>query len=225
MISKIKLIDNLTDVIDRANEVDVINKKDKQTKAAIRAITDFLNANDDKQYITAPQLGFQLRIFGIKFKDCIKIFCNPAIMHFDLKNMRFVREKCDGIDGEYFVPRSSQIDVGYQAPSGQVESNKFATPLAEIIQQCVQLLDGILISDIGLIVLPEFEEASEDEKKELFKAFIDDLKNKTVELNKEINDDKFLSDTANAINFLTNVELGRVKLEPFENTPKEESTN
>ena len=74
-------------------------------------------------------------------------------------------------------------------------------------------LDGALISDIGLEITEEYEKASEEEKSELIKAYLESLDLKAKELNKEIEEDKDLKQINDAIKFTEGLVKGEVEVE------------
>ena len=79
---------------------------------------------------------------------------------------------------------------------------------AIVFQHSVDHLDGLLLSDVGLEITEEFDKASEDERVELIKMYIDSLDIKRKELEKEIEEDPDLKQISDAINFLESVQKG-----------------
>ena len=192
-------------------------------KRVVADLKSTLKANTDVPALAAPQLGSTLRIFCIKFNDGkIVEFVNPMITKSE--GLHLTREKCKSIPGaEYIVPRNDRIIAVYQTTEGKVTSNKFEGAVAEIFQQMVNLLDGILISDFGLEVIPAFDKASEEEKKEVLDWYINQLKESNQELQAEIESDEELKQVKGSIDFMSKVASGEITVENIEHKPETET--
>lgn len=141
------LVENLV-LDDRAEEVAIRAEAEEVSKIIEEEIT-FLKENTDALFITAPQLGYNKRIFAINFNGEIKVFINPMITK--KEGFHFNREKNVSFKGrEFIVPRFDRILADYQKLNGMPEVNKFEGPASEIFEQAVNILDGITIADIGL---------------------------------------------------------------------------
>ena len=124
-------------------------------------------------------------------KDQIKTFINPVIEAYSPKGMQLSREKCSSLPGkEYIRVRNNDIRVMYQRPTGEAESNRLLGKAALVFQHEMDHLEGVLISDIGLEVIPEFDEATDEERAEVIKEYLDSLDIRVKEINKEIEDVK-----------------------------------
>ena len=105
-------------------------------------------------------------------KDQIKTFINPVIEAYSPKGMQLSREKCSSLPGkEYIRVRNNDIRVMYQRPTGEAESNRLLGKAALVFQHEMDHLEGVLISDIGLEVIPEFDEATDEERAEVIKDY------------------------------------------------------
>lgn len=82
---------------------------------------------------------------------------------------------------------------------------------AEIFQYQINLLDGVLLSDIGLEIDENFDKASEDEKAELIDFYLGQLKLTNNELQQEIENDKELKKISDAIKFMEGVQTGEIQ--------------
>lgn len=205
---------------------DEINMRTDYTKTAqtIRDLKDTIRANKSLNItsLSAPQIERFDRVFCINFNGDVRAFINPVITK--TEGFKFVREKSPSIpDKEFIVPRSEVIYAVYQRGDGRPESNKFEGPAAEVFQQQVDMLDGVLISDFGLEILPEFESATDEEKQELLKEYTKFLKRKYKKLNKEIENDPELKKISDGAKFINAVAKGEVQLEKLNKEQKTDS--
>ena len=185
-------------------------------------IKDTIRANKDLVALSAPQIGVFDRVFCINFKNEIKTFINPVIT--EREGTKLVREVSPSIpDKEFIVPRNEVIYASYQKTDGTVESNKFEGVASEVFQHMVNMLDGVLISDIGLEVLPEFDKASKEEQAEVLREFTKSLKQRQEELDKEIEEDEDLKKIRDGSRFINAILKGEVDVEPITAEPNEES--
>ena len=74
-------------------------------------------------------------------------------------------------------------------------------------------MEGILLSDIGLEIDDEFENASQEEKDEVISWYLDTLDLKAKELNNEVENTPELKELKNGIDFMTSVLTGKTKIE------------
>lgn len=201
--------DNELKLSDRATEINyaVDNK-------LIREIVSSLKHTIEKNNITAlsaPAIGYEYRIFCIKFNEEIKTFINPIIM--DAKGLQLSREKCTSIPNkEFIIPRNNDLTVAYQRPTGKIETRQIVGLAALVFQHEMQHLDGILLSDLGLEIDSQWDEATEDERAEVLKEFLDSLDLYSSELEKEIQTDPELKQMSDAIDFMASVQTGKTKL-------------
>ena len=158
-------------------------------------------------------IGYSRRIFCIDFKDKeIKTFINPIIVN--AKGIQLSREKCTSIPGkEYIRPRNSEIDVMFQNPLSKPISRKLIGLAAIVFQHEMDHIDGLLLSDVGLEIDEDFDNASEEERQEVVEAYLDSLDLRQKEINKEIQEDKELKQIDDARKFMTSVYKGETKLE------------
>jgi peptide deformylase len=211
----------------RSDEVSVIDMT-MQTKpevlSTIKDLKETIYDNKDLVALAAPQLGRFERIFCIRFANGdVRAFINPMISKTD--GFHLNREVSPSLPGRSFiVPRHDRIIAMYQTPTGKPEESRFEGVVAEVFQHMVNMLDGVLISDIGLEVFEDFDNATEEERNEVIKAFLEELKSRTEKANKEIEADEELKKTRDAINFLKGVATGEIKMEQQEELVKEQET-
>lgn len=194
----------------RADEVDV--RKDNKE---VREITVSLkNAVREHNLLSlsAPQIGIDKRIFVINFNGDIRTFINPMITN--VKGFELSRETCSSIPDKTFIrPRHNDIQVMYQTPLGKIESKQFMGAAARVFQHCIDHLDGLLLSDIGLEIDEMFDNATEEERTEVINMYLDSLDIRQKEVDKEIQEDKELKQIVDGINFMEKVKKGEVQIE------------
>ena len=143
-------------------------------------------------YLTANQLGLDERIIMVKYEDNeIHTFINPLITFYS-KDLFMSREK-DLFDGkEYLVPRKKAIEITYANKNGMLKKVIYKEGAAALLQNLIELLEGVFVSDYGLEIIPEFDEASEEEKEEVIKAYIQSLNIQQKDLDEQNKDNPFM---------------------------------
>lgn len=166
-------------------------------------------------HLTAPQIGYDKRIFCINFDGDIRTFINPMIIKTD--EVVLSREHCASLENDYIIPRHKEIIAAYQTPTGKSESNRFLEPVSHIFEQCQDLLDGVLLCDYGLEVTSEFDDATEEEQEEVLEYYLDTLAGVQKELEEQIENDEWLKKTKDAVDFIDSVISGKTKMVPETN--------
>jgi peptide deformylase len=221
---------DLEKLMKRSDEVAVVGG-DLQIRPdiakTIKDLKDTILASKTLVSLAAPQLGKFERIFCVRFANGdIRAFINPMISK--TEGLHLVREISPSLpDRAFIVPRHNRIIAMYQTPSGKPEESVFEGVVAEIFQHMVQILDGVLISDIGLEVFADFDNASEEEKSQVLDAYFKELKTREESMNKEIEENEDLKKTRDAIKFLEGVATGKITMEKQDElvTPKEKEPN
>lgn len=202
--------ENNEKLLSRSDEINTTEDGNLQ-----REITAALKKTIEKNNLvslSANAIGYDKRIFCIKFDEEIKTFINPIIVK--AEGLQLSREKCTSIPGrEFIVPRNTNISVIYQRPMGKIESRQIVGLAAFIFQHELQHLDGVLLSDFALEIDSEWDKASDEEREEVINYYLDSLDIKAKELDKEIQDDPELKKMSDAIDFMTSVYKGETKLE------------
>jgi len=216
---------DLDKLMQRSDEVAVVGG-DLQTHPdvarTIKDLKETIIANKNLVALAAPQIGTFDRIFCIRFANGdIRAFINPMISKTD--GVHLVREISPSLpDRAFIVPRHNRIIAMYQTPSGRPEESVFEGVVAEVFQHMVQILDGVLISDIGLEVFEDFDKASEEEKAQVLDAYLKELKSREETMNKEIEQNEDLKKTRDAIKFLEGVATGKITVEQQEELVKKQ---
>ena len=200
---------NILDI--RCEEVN-IKTENEIVRKIVLDLKDTIRNTNECVGLAANQIGYDKRIFCINFSGDIRSFVNPVIAN--AKGLTLSREGCMSCPGkEYIIPRNTEIEVHYQTPLGKIESRKIIGYAATVFQHELNHLDGAMISDIGLEITEEYDKASEEEKMELLKAYMDSLDLKAKELNKEIEEDPDLKQINDAIKFTEGLVKGEVEVE------------
>ncbi len=207
----IAIIKDLSKLSERAYEV-APNETKKTIHTIVRDLKKTLKNTKNLLALCAPQLGYNLRIFCIKFKNTIMTFVNPLITHTDGQHLS--RETNASLSSEYILPRSDFITAMYQDENGNINENKFEGKASELFEQMCQMLDGILISDYGLEVLEGFDELNEEDKTEILKNYLEYLKNISTTLDKNIDSNKNMHELKQAIDFMSSVAKGETEVVP-----------
>ena len=177
----------------------------------ILELKDTLRNTPNAVGLAAPQIGYNKRIFVINFSGDLRSFINPIITQ--VKGLTLSREGCLSIPGkEYIRPRHNDISVIYQTPLGKAESRRLIGKAAEVFQHELDHLDGLLLSDVGLEIDENFDKATEDERAEVIKAYMESLDLKQKEVEKRIEEDEELKKTSDAIDFMEKLQKGEVQL-------------
>lgn len=204
-----EIIKDIEKLQDRADEIDV-RKENNEMREIILALKEVVRDKNLKG-LSAPQLGYNKRIFVINFNGDLRTFVNPIIT--EVKGFGLNRENCSSLDKEYIRPRNNTISVVYQTPLGKTESVKLVGKAAEVFQHELDHLDGLLLSDIGLELDKDFDNLTEEEKVELINTYMDSLDMQHKKIEKEIEEDKDLKQMSDAIDFMTDLQTGKVELD------------
>jgi len=207
----------------RADEINMLkNKKNyKLVTTIVGRLKDVLRTNKDIVALSAPQIGYPYRIFCVKFSDDeIRGFVNPLIYKYS-PEIHLSREIQLGHNSnvEYIVPRFNEIEMSFQTPVGNLQSNMFTEVVGEVMQQMDDLLNGVLLEDYGLEVIEGFDEASQEEREEIIKMYLEHLQKQKDDLQKVIEEDKENAKINEAIEFMEQAKLGNIEVK-FEEKPK-----
>ena len=163
--------------------------------------------------LAAPQIGYKYRIFCIRFgKDDYRTYINPLIEN--NTNITMSRETCSSIDNKTFmIPRFSKITMLYVTPLGKVMKSTFTGKAAHSAQHCIDHLNGVMVSDLGLELDELFDNASTEEQEEVIKMYIESLDLRQKALKEEIEHTEELKELNDAIDFMASVKSGQTVLD------------
>lgn len=220
----IAIIKDTEKLRERCDEINSANPfQNAIVRAVARDLKDTIIKYKGLVALSAPQIGKKYRIFCMRFESGeIRTFVNPLIMTRDNKSVKLSREHQIGIsDTEYLIPRSSEISAVFQTPIGSNQACEFKGNVAYIFQQMCDLLDGVLISDIGLFVDEEFDNATEEERKEVISMYLENLKSVGDKIQDTIESDPVQKAIDESITQLTKVNLGTAEFVKIEDDVKE----
>lgn len=195
---------------ERSDEVD-IKTEIKEAREIISMMKHTMQKNDLK-VLAAPEIGYNKRIICIAFQEEIKTLIDPIICH--AEDIQLAKETSNTVPNKkYIKPRSSKVDIMYLRPTGQPESKQFVGMAAVLYQQGQDALDGIAPDDIGLEIDDEFENASDEEKSEVIKMYLDSLDLLAKNINKEIEETPELKQMSDASKFIASVQSGETQID------------
>lgn len=187
-------------------------------KSVISKIKQTLYANKDIPGLCAPQIGENLRLIVVRLSktetERFKVFINPIIV--SSEGLHLSRETNPSFPGKQFIiPRKDKIHVAYQTPDGHVSSESYVGAYAEVLQQLIEMLDGILPSDYGLdlddVGGPEaFDSASDNDKSAMLALYVNTIKDNYDKLISDINNNPDLMNLNKTIDFMTGMILGNI---------------
>lgn len=199
---------------ERSDEID-LKVQNNLMREIISALKHTIEANNIIS-LSAPAIGYQRRIFCIKFDTEIKTFINPVIIN--QKGIELSKEICTSIPGRTFIrPRNNDITVMYQKPTGAIETRQLVGLTAIVFQHELDHLEGLLLSDIGLEIDSDFDSATEEEQNEIIDFYLESLDLKRKELDDEIKNNEELSKLKSGIDFITSVYKGETTIEKYNN--------
>lgn len=210
------IITDLNKFNDRIPEIES-NAKYGEVLETIAKIKAVLNSEKNYVSLCAPQIGSDLRLFVVKKEQNERspesrydVFLNPMIVN--KKGLHLSREISLSIPGkEYIIPRYNEIHLAYQEKDGRVNSKTFIGAFAEVIQQMVEMLDGITLADYGLEVIEGFDKASNKEKQEIISMYIKYLSAQNESVANEIEKDPELKNLMDTIKFSQGILDGSIK--------------
>lgn len=148
----VKVADKLREPVEPLeflNEADNTMSTD-EGKEILQELAAVLEKHTELLALSAPQIGIKKRIFGIRFNDQIKYFINPIITKKSGSVISVETISC--LPGkEILLARPEEISVVYYTSDFKYEDNKLMGLAARLFDQQVQLLDGILPDDLGLV--------------------------------------------------------------------------
>ena len=205
-----EIITDLDKLQDRADEIDI--KKENTLMREI--ILDLKHTIKENNLIAlaAPQLGYDKRILCINFNGDIRTFINPV--QGQVGQLTLSREKCPSLaNKEYIRPRHSSIALMYQTPLGKIESNTFKGMAACAVQYAMDMLEGLLLSDIGFEIDENWDKASQEERDEVISMYLESLDLQEKQVKKDIEQDEDAKKLYDSIKFIESVKKGETKLE------------
>ena len=206
-----ELITDINKLSEWCIEIDT-RKEGKLVQEIVLSLKETMRKNNFV-YLTAPQVGYNRRIFCMRFgKNDYRTFINPLIEN--NTGFTFARETCNSIPNKTFIiPRFSNVKAYFTTPLGKVESTVLNGLSAQVFQHCLEHLNGMLVSDIGLEIDEMFDNATDEERAEVLKLYAESLDIKQKQLEEEIAKDDSLKDIVDATKFINSVRFGETMIE------------
>lgn len=181
----------------------------------IKDLKEAMEADKNILALAAPQIGINKRLFGIKFEDSTKFFINPIITK--KADYKVSIEGWASLPGkEILIARPEEITVVYYNEDFKYEDNKLSGYAARIFDQQVNILDGVLPTELGLVSdIKEngaFADLSEEDVTEAVKIYYEFIKAKSTILSKSLSEDADLKDTYKRMKFAEDVINGRAQV-------------
>lgn len=206
------LFENRVDEIDSSVSYDAVKHTISRLK---RALYD----NPSVPALCAPQIGDNLRLFVVRLSKTetnrFKVFLNPLIVCHE--GMHLSREVNPSFrDKQFIIPRYNNLHLAYQEEDGKVNSETHFGPFAEVVQQMVELLDGIPLTSYALdlddVGGPEaFDKATKKDRTTVLATYLSQLKSMSEDLKTDIEDSSNLKAINDEIEFMTGVLKGDIK--------------
>ena len=201
------LVFDVEQLHERCDEVNPID-----ANQTVLDLTAKLKKYKDIFALAAPQIGKKERVICIKYNDgIIKEYINPMVLKSG--GTHLVREKDISIaEKEFIAPRPNKMLVRYQTKEAKPEENILKGAVAETFDRMMHYLEGITLEDIGLEIDEDFDKASDEERNEIIKLYIESLKKREEILQDNIDNDKDAKELQDAIKFMEAVDRGEVHL-------------
>lgn len=204
IITDVEALTEWSDVIHPKKEGGELQRIVLELKATMK--------KNDLEYLTAPQIGYMKRVFCIRFGKEYRTFVNPMIEN--NTGFSFQRETCNSIPGKTFIrPRFSNLLAHFQTPLGKIESTRLVGRAAAVFSHCVDHLDGLLVSDIGLEIDEDFDKMTEDERAEIIRLYAESLDVREKQLNEELESNEETKKIIDAAKFIKGVQAGEIELD------------
>jgi peptide deformylase len=116
-------------------------------------LKEVLNNTPNLLALSAPQIGTNVRVFGIKFDNLIKIFINPIIKIRSKDKFVNVEKTVD--DKTAVIFRPVELEIAYYTEELKYEDNKLVGPAAAIFMQQYNIIDNILPGSVETVLSKE----------------------------------------------------------------------
>lgn len=152
----LKDINNYTEVAKPFQFLDGKLLNEEAANEIQQLVTDLkevLNNTPNLLALSAPQIGVNVRIFGIKFDNLIKIFINPIIK--TRSKDKFVSAELTVDDKTALIFRPVELEIAYYTEELKYEDNKLVGPAAATFMQQYNILDNILPGSVETVLSKE----------------------------------------------------------------------
>lgn len=190
--------------------LDALVEKER-VKEITEALKKELNALD-KVYLCSNEIGYGEKAFALKADDQIIVYFGPMFTaQGDIGLVSLVED-----DVNYLIPRFKTCSISYLNENGEERTNSFSDIAAAIVHTAMDKLEGVSVSDYGLELTEEFEKASDEEKEEVVKAYIEAISNLGKQLDEDLSKDEDTARLWTNYKFNDAVKNGEVEFEEVE---------
>ena len=204
---------------ERCDEID-LTKKNKNIQQTVLQLKNTIKSHPGMLGLSANQIGLYERVLVLNFNGSLRSFVNPIITKVD--GFEMSRETCHSIPGKTFIRmRNSRVWVTYQTPLGKIESVELNGAAARVMQHHIDHLDGLLLSDVSLEIDEDFDNATEQEREEVIKMYLESLDLTAEDVLKEVEKDEDGKKIADAVRFMESVKKGETIVESVPYTDEE----
>lgn len=207
----IELNTNIEELSTRAVEWNVKENQDISTKL-VQDLDFAMDDHPELAFLVAQEVGHTERAIDVRFSDDTHIFMNPIFKTSD--RIALSREYDRITKKEYIVPRFSNIELIFQDCLGGVKAIKLEGIAAMVVSQAMDMLDGVYPNDLGLEIIPEFDEASPEEQQEIINEYLNNyIKNAYKALDEDLSNNESIKEEWNAIKFMAAKSKGDVEID------------
>lgn len=206
------IVTDIEQLSTRCDEILDLRKENKIIQNIILSLKNKIR-EDNLVGLAANQLGFDRRIMVIAFGNDLRTFINPIISN--ASGLTVSIETCPSLpDRKFLRLRNEKVSITYTDPLGKILTAKDLIGKASFVaQELIEHLDGVVLSDIGMELEKDFDNASTEEKEELIKAYCDTMDVKLRDVKKEIESDSELKKISDAAKLISKIQTGEVKVE------------
>lgn len=202
----------------RAKEFEVTkDMEDETVTQMIEDLTDTLKSLPDRYYLCANEIGYNLRAAVVRFEDEYLEFLNPLFQ--EKLEPSMIREVDPDTGKEYIVPRFKNCMITYQTKTGEVKTTRLGEDASIVFCQLNDCLNGLHDPDYGLEVIPEFDQATDEERAEVVDAYLKGLTELADEMDKDLSEDDELKKYWTKFKFDEAVAEGKVEFDKEEEQP------
>ena len=214
-----EIITDYDKLSERCMEFD-LTKGNKEAQQIILELKNTIRANKNMLGLSANQIGHDKRIICLNFNGDIRTFINPIITN--AVGFELSRETCNSIPGKTYIrTRNNKVSITYQTPLGKIESTDLVGVASTVFQHHLDHLDGLLLSDVGLEIDEEFDNAPIEEREAVIDMYLDSLDLTGKQLQEEVENDEEGKQLIDAIKFIDSVNSGETVIESIPLTEEE----
>lgn len=184
----------------------------------MKDLEDTLSTMEDRVYLCANEIGFGLRAFTVKNGDNFKTFFNPVIHQKD--NFKLIIEVDPSDGNRYLRLRPTNVILDFLTEEGKQQALKFDESGSVIIAQAMECLEGVHDKDLGLLIDEQYDNATDEEREEVNKYYIEQLLKLNKKLDEDLMSDEEVKDFWEGYKFNLAKATGQVEIESEDSSTK-----